>query len=40
MEATGKSHPFSGEASTGVQEILQLLGFHTVTPDKFGTNAA
>lgn len=40
-EATGKSHPSSGEASADLQEMLQLLGIHRVIPDKFGpTNAA
>lgn len=40
MEATGKSHLSSGEASADLKEILQLLGVHTVTPDKFGTTNA
>lgn len=40
MEATGKSHLSSGAASADLEEILQLLGVHTVTPDKFGTTNA
>lgn len=40
MEATGKSHPSSGEASADLQEVLQLLGIHIVNPDKFGTTSA
>lgn len=39
MEATGKSHPSSGEASADLQEILQLLGIHIVNADKFGTTS-
>lgn len=40
VEATGKSHPSSGEASADLQEMLQLLGIHRVIPDKFGTTNA